>query len=162
MTQAVAQPVATAPVAAFQTGHIGLNVTDLDRSRAFYQQVFGFEVVRTDPEGRFIFLGRDGRPVITLWQQSEGRFNTAAPGLHHLSFEAESLEQVRAVEQVLRTLGAEFAYDGVVPHGEGSDSGGVFFADPDGIRLEIYTSAGVAGEHSHAPNGAGTPTCGFF
>ncbi|MCC9309825.1 VOC family protein [Kitasatospora sp. RB6PN24] len=162
MTQVATQPGTATPAAIFKTGHIGLNVTDLDRSRAFYQQVFGFEVVRDDPEGRFVFLGRDSRPLITLWQQSEGRFDTAAPGLHHLSFEAESLEQVRAVEQVLRSLGAEFAHDGVVPHGEGSDSGGLFFTDPDGIRLEIYTPAGLAGEHTHAPNAAGTPTCGFF
>ena len=27
-----------------QTGHVGLNVSDLDRSKGFYQQVFGFEV----------------------------------------------------------------------------------------------------------------------
>lgn len=33
------------------------------------------------------------------------------------------------------------------PHAEGAQSGGVFFEDPDGIRLEIY-----------APNGAGDQT----
>lgn len=46
-----------------QTGHIGLNVTDLDRSTAFYRSVLGLELVKegTDPERRFAFLGRDGR-----------------------------------------------------------------------------------------------------
>jgi catechol 2,3-dioxygenase-like lactoylglutathione lyase family enzyme len=28
-----------------QTGHVGLNVSDLDRSKAFYQNVFGFEAM---------------------------------------------------------------------------------------------------------------------
>ncbi|MFE9425056.1 VOC family protein [Kitasatospora sp. NPDC006697] len=149
----------TAPT--ISTGHIGLNVTDLDRSRAFYQRVLGLEPVREDPEGRFAFLGREGRPVLTLWRQSAGRFATATPGLHHLSFEVGSVEEVRAVERVLGELGAEFAHEGVVPHGEGADSGGVFFADPDGIRLEVFTASGVAAEGVHAPHAA-APTCGFF
>ncbi|MFE2724532.1 VOC family protein [Kitasatospora sp. NPDC059327] len=144
-----------------QTGHVGLNVTDLDRSTAFYRSVLGLEVVNegTDPERRFAFLGRDGRLVITLWQQSAGTFATAAPGLHHLSFQVDSLDEVRAAERLLRELGAEFAHDGVVPHSEGAASGGIFFTDPDGIRLEIYTPKGV--EDIAAPAGT-APTCGFF
>ncbi|MCG6494697.1 VOC family protein [Kitasatospora sp. A2-31] len=146
-----------------QTGHIGLNVTDLDRSVAFYRRALGLEPMRegTEPDRRFAFLGRDGRLVITLWQQSEGVFATGAPGLHHLSFQVDSLEEVRAAEQVLRELGAEFAHDGVVPHGEGTASGGIFFTDPDGIRLEIYTPTGVDGTGAEAPTKS-APTCGFF
>jgi lactoylglutathione lyase len=49
-------------------------------------------------------------------------------------------------------------HDGVVAHAEGSASGGVFFTDPDGIRLEIYAPTGSEG---HAPHQDG-PTCGFF
>lgn len=39
------------------------------------------------------------------------------------------------------------------------DSGGLFFEDPDGIRLEIFAPRGVAG--APAPHADG-PTCGFF
>jgi hypothetical protein len=60
----------------------------------------------------------------------------------------------------LKERGATFHYDGVVPHGEGRDSGGVFFTDPDGTRLEVFTSNGVADE-GKAPF-ADAPTCGFF
>ncbi|WP_405005455.1 VOC family protein [Kitasatospora purpeofusca] len=146
-----------------QTGHVGLNVTDLARSTAFYRRVLGLELVAegTDPEHRYAFLGRDGRPALTLWQQSEGAFATAAPGLHHLSFQVDSLDEVRAAEALLRELGASFAYDGVVPHREGAASGGIFFTDPDGIRLEIYTPAGVDETGAEAPT-ASAPTCGFF
>ncbi|GAB2736817.1 VOC family protein [Kitasatospora kifunensis] len=145
------------------TGHIGLNVTDLDRSRAFYQRVFGFELFRegTESERRFAFLGRDGALAVTLWQQSKGSFATGTPGLHHLSFQVASVEAVREVEQVLRELGAEFAYEGVVPHGEGADSGGIFFTDPDGIRLEVFTAHGAHSDDGSAPSGT-APTCGFF
>ncbi|AUY50719.1 VOC family protein [Streptomyces sp. CB01881] len=146
-----------------QTGHVGLNVTDLDRSVAFYRRALGLELVNegTDPDRRFAFLGRDGRLLITLWQQSTGTFAGAAPGLHHLSFQVDSLDEVRAAEQVLRELGAEFAYEGVVPHGEGSASGGIFFTDPDGIRLEVYTPKGVDETDAAAPTKS-APTCGFF
>ncbi|GAA4607904.1 VOC family protein [Actinoplanes octamycinicus] len=140
-----------------QTGHLGLNVTDLSRSVDFYRRVFGFEVIRG--EESFAFLGRDGKLVVTLWEQSKGEFGTATPGLHHLSFQVDSIDEVRAAEGVLRELSARFAYDGVVPHAEGATSGGIFFTDPDGIRLEIYAPTGAEG--APAPSGA-APTCGFF
>ena len=40
-----------------------------------------------------------------------------------------------------------------------SSSGGIFFLDPDGLRLEIAAEA--AGEGRPAPSGS-LPSCGFF
>jgi lactoylglutathione lyase len=144
-----------------QTGHIGLNVSDLERSKQFYQQVFGFEVLGESQEAgqQFVFLGQDGTPILTLWQQSEGRFATRQVGLHHLAFQVGTIDDVRGFEQQLRALGTPFLYDGVVPHAEGTDSGGVYFEDPDGIRLEIYSPTGV---HGLAAPTADAPSCGFF
>ncbi|MEV0462781.1 VOC family protein [Nocardia tengchongensis] len=149
----------TAPVLA--PGHVGLNVTDLDRSVSFYRRALGFEQLGTGGEGaqRFAFLGRDGQLQVTLWQQSNGEFSAKTPGLHHLSFQVDTIEQVRAVETALKGLDVAFAHDGVVAHGEGAASGGIFFIDPDGIRLEVYAPSGA--EHAPAPSGA-APTCGFF
>ncbi|WP_431040825.1 VOC family protein [Streptomyces sp. P1-3] len=148
-------------MAALRTGHIGLNVTDVDRSAGFYTQVFGFEVIGKDTEDdrRFAFLGRDGRLVLTLWQQAGGPFDGGRAGLHHLSFEVDTIAEVRAAEELLRELGADFAHDGVVAHGEGASSGGIFFTDPDGTRLEIYAPTGA--EDAPVPSAA-APTCGFF
>ncbi|OLT11184.1 glyoxalase [Actinomadura sp. CNU-125] len=144
-----------------QTGHVGLNVTDVDRSLPFYERVFGLEVQAEGKEDdrRWAFLGRDGRVVLTLWQQSDTAFSARTAGLHHLSFQVETIEEVKAAERVLRDLGAAFAHDGVVPHGEGVSSGGIFFTDPDGTRLEIYAPAGA--DTAPAPSGT-APTCGFF
>jgi len=149
----------TAPV--LQTGHIGLNVTDLARSTAFYQRVFGFDIMVQQTEGdrQFVFLGRDGQLLVTLWQQSAGEFATALPGLHHLSFQVPDIEAVRSAEATLRELGAELIYDGIVPHREGASSGGVFFKDPDGIRLEIFAPTGADTAPAPTPDG---PSCGFF
>ncbi|CAM5246644.1 VOC family protein [Streptomyces narbonensis] len=145
------------------THHVGLNVTDLARSLAFYGDVLGFEVLGEGKEeesgSRYAFLGRDGRLVLTLWQQSEGVYDSGRPGLHHLAFEAESIEHVRAAEAALTAHGASFAYEGVVAHREGAASGGIFFHDPDGTRLEISVPKGA--EDAPAPSDS-APTCGFF
>lgn len=144
-----------------ETGHVGINVTDLDRSIRFYEAVFGFEVgARSDGEGRrFAFLENGDTLVLTLWEQGEGRFDARRAGLHHLSFRVPTLDDVRAAEARVEAAGGRFLYDGAVPHGEGASSGGIFFEDPDGTRLEIFTSDGL--QHAHAPT-AGAPSCGFF
>ncbi len=151
----------TAVTPRLATGHVGLNVTDLERSVDFYRQALGFEPlgISADGERRYAFLGSEGVLRLTLWQQSEGAFSANTPGLHHLSFEVESVDAVRAVESVLKEHGVRFAHDGVVAHGEGTASGGIFFTDPDGIRLEVYAPSGA--EHAPAPSGS-APTCGFF
>ncbi|NBM18030.1 VOC family protein [Streptomyces sp. GC420] len=146
---------------ALRTGHIGLNVTDLDRSLAFYRDALGFQTLGEGKEDgrRFAFLGRDGRLVLTLWQQAEGSYAPGLAGLHHLAFEVDGIEQVREAESALRALGVEFVHEGVVAHHEGAASGGIFFRDPDGTRLEISAPHGAQG--APAPAGA-APTCGFF
>lgn len=145
----------------FQTGHVGINVTDLDRAVRFYERVFGFSVGgRSDQAARrFAFLKNGDTLALTLWQQSEGRFDAARPGLHHLSFHVPTLADVRAAEARVREAGGRFLYEGAVPHGEGASSGGIFFEDPDGTRLEIFTSDGL--QQASAPT-AGAPSCGFF
>ncbi len=144
-----------------QTGHVGLNVSDLERSKGFYQQVFGLEVMgESHEEGRrFVFLSEGNTLILTLWQQGEGRFEKQRPGLHHLSFQVATIEDVKKAEERLRALNVPFIYDGIVPHTEGSQSAGVFFEDPDGIRLEIYAPTGAGDRSAPSP---GAPSCGFF
>lgn len=152
----------TSSPARLRTGHVGLNVSDVARARDFYGAVLGLHVERESAEEgrRYAFLGDGERLVLTLWEQSDGGFDAASPGLHHLSFEVDDVAQVEAAEERLRALGAPLLYDGIVPHGEGASSGGVFFTDPDGIRLEIYAPL-EPGSRGEAPT-AGAPSCGFF
>src|SRR2546425_2964477 len=105
------------------TGHIGLNVTNLERSTDFYRQVFDLDEVNASAEDgrKYALLGRDGQLVLTLWQQSDSAFDAATPGLHHLSFQAPDMDAVRAAELRLRELGARFFHDGVVAHSESAN-----------------------------------------
>ena len=143
-----------------QTGHVGINVTDLDRSQSFYQSLLGLQEMggSRDDGRRFAFLGDGANIVLTLWEQARDRFDGGSAGLHHLSFRVDSIDAVRQAEAKVRSLGAPVHYDGVVAHREGAESGGIFFEDPDGTRLEIFAPG--AGKDQVAP--ANGPACGFF
>jgi lactoylglutathione lyase len=148
------------PSTTLRTGHVGVNVTDLARSTDFYVAAFGLDVLgRSVADGaRFAFLGIDGQLVLTLWEQAAERFSPSTAGLHHLSFQADEVADVHAIEARLRAAGAAMVHDGIVAHREGASSGGIYFLDPDGTRLEVFVADGV---DAHAPSGE-APTCGFF
>jgi lactoylglutathione lyase len=69
----------------------------------FYRRALGFEqlAASADDGRRWAFLGAGGKLVVTLWEQSDGAFSTETPGLRHLSFQVDSIEQVRSIESVL-------------------------------------------------------------
>jgi lactoylglutathione lyase len=143
------------------TGHVGIGVTNIPRSKAFYQAIFGYDVMMegSETDKHFVFLGAEGKLVLTLWQQAKSAFDGTTSGLHHLSFQVNSIDEVREAERRVRDAGSKLYHDGIVSHGEGMSSGGIFFEDPDGTRLEVYAPLG-AGNHG-APSGT-APTCGFF
>src|SRR5205809_6867175 len=107
-------------------GHIGINVTNLERSRDFYTSILDLEPIggSDQPPRRFAFLGDGERLLLTLWEQSDGRFDASRPGLHHLSFQVGTIDEVHTAETRLVVRGAKVVYVGVVPHREGAHSGG--------------------------------------
>jgi glyoxylase I family protein len=129
--------------------HIRLTVTDIARSRAFYDQVFAlpvaFEVpAEADEETRqqlgFLFGGviyRLGTGLLGLRPVAPDtdRFDEDRVGLDHLSFSVADRGALLAAAARLDELG--------VPHGGVKDLGRALileFRDPDGIALELYAT----------------------
>ena len=68
-----------------QTGHVGLNVTDLDRSLAFYRAVFDFEVMAEGKEDgrRWGIPGKPFEPDRWLEDEDEVTLGTLTLGVRH-------------------------------------------------------------------------------
>jgi catechol 2,3-dioxygenase-like lactoylglutathione lyase family enzyme len=122
--------------------HVGLVVSDLDRSRRFYAGALGLEEVPRPPN--FAFAGawfRFGGTELHLLAEADTT-GGAGPGesgagatrglTTHLAFEVDDLASACAR---LDEHGVALA-GGPMPRGDGVTQ--VFFLDPDGYVLELF------------------------
>src|SRR3989338_6765137 len=86
--------------------HIALRVKDIKRSKAFYQETFGMEVVwEPDPQNVYLSSGCDNLALHELPQGTEP--SPAGQTLDHLGFVVESAERVRALQEEFRAKGVK-------------------------------------------------------
>jgi glyoxylase I family protein len=126
--------------------HLDLTVGDPAASRPFYTAVLGFMGYRVSNEDARgcdfdLVLPNGGFSSIGI-KKAEGANATRehdrySPGLHHVAWRAESRADVDALYAVLKQIGATVldapaAYPQYAP-----DYHAVFFADPDGLKLEF-------------------------
>jgi len=119
-----------------------LYVTDLERSRLFYQRLFGFEQFVLDD--RMCALGVPGEQVLLLFRHGMTDDPAPAPGgfipphhghgALHLCF-AIPYGELAAWEAHLRAHDIPVESRLAWPHGGVS----VYFRDPDGHSLEVAT-----------------------
>jgi len=125
--------------------HIDITVSDLPRSTDFYDRVLprmGFHRLSDVPEGPIWAGERMEIGLVAARTVSERPHDRYAPGMHHLAFGAPNREAVGRLHQDLQGLGAQ-VLDAPAPYDQyGPGYYAVFFADPDGIKLEyVYTPA---------------------
>jgi len=122
--------------------HVDLTITDPEKSHAFYDRVLkylGFVGGQIEGGNAGGWLNPKTGFNIALQPASPEHRDTqhtrAAPGLHHLAFDADSREDVDGLHQLLLEMGAPI----LDPPGEYYAGGyyAVFFADPDGLKLEL-------------------------
>jgi len=121
-----------------EIGHVLLRVLDLERSKKFYSEVLGFQVLEEDPEHGGVFMALEGQShAIDLFQvqdpEAAQRQVPGVRGLGHIAFRVESEAALKNAYATLREHGVEItrAIDHV-------SQKSVYFHDPDGNTLEVY------------------------
>jgi len=113
--------------------HIALNVRDVGRSKAFYQEALGMEVVwEPDPRNVYLSSGSDNLALHEL--PAGGEFSSVGQRLDHLGFVVESVERVRELEEEFRTQGIKIVHPFKI-HRDGSAS--FYCTDPDGTVVQM-------------------------
>ena len=98
--------------------HVALDVKDVPRSRDFYKEHLGLEVIRDGGEDN-CFLGSGGGFFLTL-------FRGDRPGLNHYCYAIRDFDVARAEEKLKAA--------GLKPRRQG---GRIYFDDPDGIEVQV-------------------------
>ena len=132
------------PITSDAVHHIRLTVTDLARSRAFYDAVFGWPVLLEMPPDAddavreqlaFLFGGviyRAGSFLLGLRPVANDRFDENRCGLDHVGFAVNSKAELDDAVRQLDELGIH--HEGVTDIGT---SYILEFRDPDNIALEF-------------------------
>ena len=132
------------PISATTISHVRLTVTDIARSRKFYESVFGWPVYLAVPDDAdeatiaslgFLFGGviyNLGDALIGLRPVGADTFDENRVGLDHIAFAVSSKDELDSAAAHLDDLGVE--------HEPVKDIGPVHileFRDPDNIALEL-------------------------
>lgn len=120
--------------------HIGLTVSDLQASAAFFTETLGWQEIRRDPDYPAVFVS-DGSILVTLWalkarDRIHGFDKNANVGLHHVAFVVENetaLAEIHARLEAAKDVRIEFAPEslrqGPAKH--------MMCYEPSGIRVEF-------------------------
>ena len=122
--------------------HIALKVKDVARSKRFYQDVFGLEVVwEPDPQNVYLSSGCDNIAIHGVSDVFAD--NVQERQLDHLGFVVEDMERVRALEKEFIAKGVPIVHPFKV-HRDGSAS--FYCADPDGIVIQLLYEPQLSGQ----------------
>ncbi len=133
--------------------HVRITVTDIARSKEFYDRVFGWPAaidasstvdepgVRESPEafyGGVVYQTPSGA-LFGLRPVGRGRFDSTITGLDHVSFLVDSRDDLADAHRALDEAG--------IQHGDVTDLTGaglaiLSFSDPDGVHLELTAPLG--------------------
>jgi glyoxylase I family protein len=140
--------MASMAISANSVAHVRLTVTDIGRSRQFYESVFGWPVALEVPPDAddatrermsFLFGGvlyDLGDLLIGLRPVADDCFDEDRVGLDHLCLRVSSRTELEAAAAHLDELGV--AHEPIKEIGHGSI---LEFRDPDNIALELIAPA---------------------
>ena len=140
--------------------HVGITVSDIDRSVGFYRDVLGLKLQsQGEMSGEFIskVVGVPGTHIKSAYLTAGGLtlelFQYVAPkggrqraslqqfdvGHYHLAFQVDDIEDAY---RALTARGVRFSdVPQYVPEGPDKGLGAIYFWDPDGVALEFIQAA---------------------
>ena len=119
-------------------GHLVLNVADVERSTAFYRDIVGFELARMRPDrsGAFLTCGVVHHNLALFKAPPGARpAEKGQIGLNHFAFQVDDYKALQEAHRRLTEAGATI--DHIVDHGM---TRSVYFLDPDGLMMELYSN----------------------
>ena len=123
--------------------HIDLTARDLAASAAFYDRLLaflGYRCSRRDPSGIDWDLRDADRLVCSIGlkpARSDRAHDRYSAGLHHLAWHAGSREDVDRLHDLLVASGVHILDAPADYPDYGAGYYALFFADPDGLKLEF-------------------------
>lgn len=113
--------------------HVALKVKDVTKSKQFYQEMFGLDVVwEPDPQNVYLSSGCDN---IAIHEVPAGyAVNAAERQLDHIGFVVETIERVKELEKAFIAAGVKIVHPFKI-HRDGSAS--FYCADPDGVVIQL-------------------------
>jgi len=134
----------SAPVSIQGYHHATLTVSNIERSRAFYSDLLGLNVIAELSPTRYV-LG-NGQLIIAISEPpdpsqapDEDSFNENRVGLDHVSFAVESRQEMDRAKKLLTEAGV---YCGEVKELTPFGFAVMAFRDPDNIQLELSAPLG--------------------
>lgn len=113
--------------------HLALRVKDLERSKHFYRDILGMEVVwEPDPQNVYLSSGCDNLALHAAFIEAASVGENER--LDHMGFVVDSVERVRELEREFHAKGIKIVYPFKI-HRDGSAS--FYCADPDGIVIQM-------------------------
>jgi glyoxylase I family protein len=119
--------------------HIAIIAGDYERSKNFYTQVLGLEIIREvyreERKSYKLDLALNGHYIIELFSFPDAPSRPSRPeaqGMRHLAFSVEKLEPV------INKLLAEQVQSEPIRVDPYTGKRFTFFSDPDGLPLELY------------------------
>ena len=118
-------------------GHVVIKVRDLERSKKFYMDVLGLQLMMELPKLKMAFFASNGRDHHEIACAEVGA-DAPGPqarqvGLVHIAFRLRDEDRLRAAYKELKEKNVPIVF--TVDHGITKS---IYFRDPDGNQLEVY------------------------
>ena len=118
--------------------HIGITVSDLNKSKEFYMKACGMKIVM-EHEGVCGLTDNN----FSLWLSTsrdypikDNKFDRNRIGLDHWSFKVTSMEDLKEIEKILKEINAPMEDGGITDDDYGGTA--IFAQDPDGMKVEFH------------------------